>query len=57
MGWCRACPARPVCWRGRRRAWAEHNDEVLGPVLGAGEVARLRGIGVVRDTAARKAAE
>ncbi|BDG72055.1 CaiB/BaiF CoA transferase family protein [Roseomonas fluvialis] len=34
----------------------EHNDEVLGPVLGAAELARLRGLGVVRDTAPRSAA-
>lgn len=35
----------------------EHNDEILGAALGAGEVARLRGLGVVRDAAERKAAE
>lgn len=35
----------------------EHNDEVLVPALGATEVARLRGLGVVRDAVARKAAE
>jgi crotonobetainyl-CoA:carnitine CoA-transferase CaiB-like acyl-CoA transferase len=35
----------------------EHNDEILGPVLGTEELARLRGMGVVREAAARKAAE
>jgi formyl-CoA transferase len=35
----------------------EHNDEVLGAALGAAELARLRGLGVVRDAAARRAAE
>lgn len=35
----------------------EHNDEVLGAALGAAELARLRGLGVVRDGVARKAAE
>jgi formyl-CoA transferase len=34
----------------------EHNDEVLGAALGAAELARLRGLGVVRDTAPRSAA-
>jgi crotonobetainyl-CoA:carnitine CoA-transferase CaiB-like acyl-CoA transferase len=35
----------------------EHNDEVLGAALGAAELARLRGLGVVRDDGTRKAAE
>ena len=35
----------------------EHNDEILVPVLGAAEVARLRAAGVVREAAPRKAAE
>jgi crotonobetainyl-CoA:carnitine CoA-transferase CaiB-like acyl-CoA transferase len=35
----------------------EHNDEVLGPALGPAELARLRGLGVVRDGVERKAAE
>jgi crotonobetainyl-CoA:carnitine CoA-transferase CaiB-like acyl-CoA transferase len=34
-----------------------HNDEILAPVLGAAELARLRGMGVVRDDGTRKAAE
>ena len=35
----------------------EHNDEILGPVLGAAEVARLRAAGVVREAARKQAAE
>ncbi len=35
----------------------EHNDEILAPVLGAAELARLRGLGVVREAAAKQAAE
>ncbi len=35
----------------------EHNDEVLGAALGAAELARLRGLGVVRDGVAQAAAE
>lgn len=35
----------------------EHNDEILAPVLGAAELARLRGLGVVREATAKKAAE
>ncbi|WP_137123668.1 CaiB/BaiF CoA-transferase family protein [Roseomonas sp. HF4] len=35
----------------------EHNEEILGAVLGAAELARLRGLGVVRDAPARRAAE
>jgi formyl-CoA transferase len=35
----------------------EHNDEILAPILGAAELARLRGLGVVREAQARKAAE
>lgn len=35
----------------------EHNDDILVPILGGGEVVRLRGLGVVRNAAARKAAE
>lgn len=35
----------------------EHNDEILVPVLGAAELERLRGLGVVREAQARKAAE
>jgi len=31
----------------------EHNDEILSPVLGDAELARLRGLGVVRDAAAQ----
>jgi len=34
-----------------------HNDEILAPALGAVELARLRGLSVVRDTLAKKAAE
>jgi crotonobetainyl-CoA:carnitine CoA-transferase CaiB-like acyl-CoA transferase len=34
----------------------EHNDEVLGAALGAAELSRLRGLGVVRDTPGRSAA-
>lgn len=29
----------------------EHNDEILGPALGAAELARLRALGIVRDMA------
>jgi len=29
----------------------EHNDEILAPVLGADEVARLRAAGVIREKA------
>lgn len=32
----------------------EHNDEILAPLLGAAEVARLRGVGVVREGPAKK---
>jgi len=35
----------------------EHNEEVLGPVLGTAELARLRGLGVVREAEPRRAAE
>ncbi len=35
----------------------EHNDEILGAALGAAELARLRGLGVVREAAAKQAAE
>lgn len=35
----------------------EHNDEILTPVLGAAEVARLRAAGVVREAARKQAAE
>lgn len=35
----------------------QHNDEILAPVLGAAELARLRTMGVVCEAAARKAAE
>jgi crotonobetainyl-CoA:carnitine CoA-transferase CaiB-like acyl-CoA transferase len=31
----------------------EHNEEILAPVLGAAELARLRGLGVVRDAPVR----
>lgn len=33
----------------------EHNDEILAPLLGAAEVGRLRGLGVVREAAPRRA--
>lgn len=35
----------------------EHNEEILAPLLGAPELARLRGMGVVREAPVRKAAE
>ena len=35
----------------------EHNDEILTPVLGAAEVARLRAASVLRDPVVKKAAE
>lgn len=35
----------------------EHNEEILAPVLGPGELARLRGLGIVREATPRKAAE
>lgn len=35
----------------------EHDDEILGAALGAAELARLRGLGVVREAAAQQAAE
>jgi crotonobetainyl-CoA:carnitine CoA-transferase CaiB-like acyl-CoA transferase len=35
----------------------EHNDEILAPLLGGAEVARLRGLGVLREAAPRQAAE
>lgn len=35
----------------------EHNDEILTPVLGAAEVARLRAASILRDPAVKKAAE
>ena len=35
----------------------EHNDEILTPVLGAAEVARLRAVSILRDPVAKKAAE
>lgn len=33
----------------------EHNNEILAPLLGAAEVGRLRGLGVVREAAPRRA--
>jgi crotonobetainyl-CoA:carnitine CoA-transferase CaiB-like acyl-CoA transferase len=35
----------------------EHNDEILGPVLGAAELGRLRAAGVVREATRKQAAE
>lgn len=49
--------ATPGVLRRGAPAIGQDNDEILGPLLGAGELVRLRAAGVVREVAPRRAAE